>query len=98
MPSPASIKFHGTLDASHEYGSLIGAGRILQHGWKTGQELPDSIFRVRVRVKENRSGSKTKRGEDMARTKYIGEQRTPRNKMAQYKIWVKNHSKQLLGK
>ena len=48
----ASGLFHRTLDASHGYGNLIGAGRILPHGWKTGQELPDRIFPRALRVKD----------------------------------------------
>ena len=39
---------------SHEYGNLIGAGRILPHGWKTGQELPDRIF-PRARAHQGKS-------------------------------------------
>ena len=42
------------LNASHEYGNLIGAGRILPHGWKSGHELPDGIFQ-RARTRQGKS-------------------------------------------
>ena len=41
---PQVFNFTERLIGSHEYGNLIGAGTILPHGWKTGQELPHLIF------------------------------------------------------
>ena len=48
------FNFTERLIASHEYGNLNGAGRILPHGWKTGQELPDRIF-PRARARQGKS-------------------------------------------